>query len=366
MNNNRMEGLDLARALAMFGMILVNFMIVTGAKGNGHPLLVGFTNLFEGRAAATFVTLAGIGIALMTRKTRVSRDKNLVRSVQASLWKRSVFLFILGLLLYMGGWTGDILHYYGVYMAIAAVLILATKKKIIVTTVSIVLIAQVYQMVFPYMSGWSSTKPFLEYLDFWTVTGFFRNLLFNGHHPVFPWICFLLIGMVVGRLDLVNHGVRKAIMIVSLLTLTVTELLSRVLIDSLSNSIITIERATFLFNTNAYPPNGLYILSNTSSALLVILLSIYVAEKFNQAKLIRSLIYTGQLALTHYISHVAVGIGLLVILDRVILFNGFEPQPLSFTFMYACMYFTGSILFSVLWRLRFKRGPVEWVMRKCS
>ncbi|GAF19069.1 membrane protein [Bacillus sp. JCM 19046] len=63
MNNNRMEGLDLARALAMFGMILVNFMIVTGAKGNGHPLLVGFTNLFEGRAAATFVTLAGIGIA---------------------------------------------------------------------------------------------------------------------------------------------------------------------------------------------------------------------------------------------------------------------------------------------------------------
>ncbi|WP_054707123.1 DUF418 domain-containing protein [Bacillus sp. JCM 19041] len=366
MSNNRIEGLDLARALAMFGMILVNFMIVTGAKGNGHPLLVWFTNLFEGRAAATFVILAGIGITLMTQKARFTRDKAIVKSVQVSLWKRSIFLFILGLLLYVGGWTGDILHYYGVYMAFATLFILSSKKVITIVIMIVAIGAQVYQMAFTYMNGWSSAKPFLEYLDFWTLTGFLRNLFLNGHHPVLPWICFLLIGMLIGRLNLVDRGVRKTIMFASLTTLTLIEILSRILIDSFTTSILTVDRATFLFETNAYPPNVFYLLSNSSSALLIILLSIYVAEKCATNKFIRSLIYTGQFALTHYISHVVIGIGLLVLFNRVILFNGFEAQPLSFTFMYACVYFVGSILFSVLWRKRFKRGPIELVMRKCS
>ncbi|MDQ0177823.1 putative membrane protein YeiB [Bacillus chungangensis] len=66
----RIEGLDFARALAMFGMLIVNYTIIMGAGGNGPYWLVWFTELFEGRASAAFVVLAGIGVALMTRKAR--------------------------------------------------------------------------------------------------------------------------------------------------------------------------------------------------------------------------------------------------------------------------------------------------------
>ena len=361
-NKNRIEGLDFARALAMFGMLLMNFVVVTGAKGNGSPIFVWFTNLFEGRAAATFVILAGIGISLMTKKARLTDDKKVIRTVKVSLFKRSIFLFILGMLLYSLGWAGDILHYYGVYMAVATLLILSSAKLITWLIVIFSLVAQFYQVVFNYLNGWSPTKPFLEYLDFWTVTGFLRNLLFNGYHPVFPWICFLFIGLLIGRLNLVDSTIRKTIVIVSLLSLIVTELLSKILMYSFTSVVDT----QFLFETGPLPPNLFYLLSNTASSLMIIIFSMYVTEKLSKNMFVRSIIYTGQLTLTHYVSHVVIGIGILIAMNRVILFNGFEEQSLSFTFLYACLFFVGSVVFSVLWRVKSNRGPVELVMRKIA
>lgn len=55
----RIEGLDFARALAILGMFIVNYTILTGAEGNGSRWLVTFIGLFEGRASALFVMLAG-------------------------------------------------------------------------------------------------------------------------------------------------------------------------------------------------------------------------------------------------------------------------------------------------------------------
>jgi uncharacterized membrane protein YeiB len=62
--NKRILGIDVARALAVIGMIIVNFKIVLGE--NGENWLKTFAHLFDGKAAATFVVLAGIGLALLT------------------------------------------------------------------------------------------------------------------------------------------------------------------------------------------------------------------------------------------------------------------------------------------------------------
>jgi hypothetical protein len=43
-------------------MILVNFKIVFGENG-----IKSFVDILEGKAAATFVVLAGVGLALMTK-----------------------------------------------------------------------------------------------------------------------------------------------------------------------------------------------------------------------------------------------------------------------------------------------------------
>lgn len=69
--SNRLEGLDLARYVAFVGMVIVNFKIAMGAEG-GEGLLNLLTTALEGRAAATFVVLAGIGLGLAALNSRLA------------------------------------------------------------------------------------------------------------------------------------------------------------------------------------------------------------------------------------------------------------------------------------------------------
>lgn len=66
----RTPGYDVARALAILGMVLVNYKLRTDAEERaiGWPLWL--ANLLDGRAAALFVVLAGLGISLRSRRAR--------------------------------------------------------------------------------------------------------------------------------------------------------------------------------------------------------------------------------------------------------------------------------------------------------
>ncbi|MFJ7732525.1 DUF418 domain-containing protein [Lysinibacillus sp. NPDC097231] len=224
----------------------------------------------------------------------------------------------------------------------------------------LLMITQTLQVIFNYMAGWDPQHFFLEYLDFWTVEGFLRNLFFNGYHPVLPWICFFFIGLILGRLDLTNDTVRKRLLVAGLSITVLTEFMSKVLMNVTTKSVLDADSAWFLFETGPIPPNIFYIVSNTATALIVIVGSIYIAEKFAEHGLVRAIINTGQLTLTHYVSHVFIGIGILIVFDRL------DNQTLAFSLLYACLFFIGSMLFSVRWRRKYRRGPIELMMRKIS
>ena len=66
----RVTGYDLARALALFGMVIVNFKVAMSAE-TGHAFLIDFASLLEGRASALFVMLAGVGITFLTEKQEI-------------------------------------------------------------------------------------------------------------------------------------------------------------------------------------------------------------------------------------------------------------------------------------------------------
>ena len=98
----RLDGIDLARYFAFVGMVIVNFKVVMGAELN-NGLLSLLTQALEGKAAATFVVLAGIGLGL-------AGAKSVNHTILVTL-KRAVFLLVLGLantLIF----DADILHYY--------------------------------------------------------------------------------------------------------------------------------------------------------------------------------------------------------------------------------------------------------------
>jgi len=198
---SRIIGYDVARSLAVFGMVIVNFKVVMGAGENGPGWLIWLVGLFDGRAAATFVILAGVGISMLSRKGRIAQDKERIRQDRHTLLKRAVFLFIVGLL-YTPLWPADILHFYGVYIAIAALLLTAPDRQLWSGTIGPSVAFLFLIFIFDYEKGWDFTT--LTYVDFWTVAGMVRHIIFNGFHPVIPWLAFILIGMWLGRQDVKN------------------------------------------------------------------------------------------------------------------------------------------------------------------
>ena len=102
-------------------------------------------NIFDGKAAATFVVLAGVGLALMTNSAIKNNDQAKLKIARIRIIKRALFLFVVGIS-YITIWPADILHFYGVYMAITIVLLTSKEKNILIS--ACILIAKLFENSF--------------------------------------------------------------------------------------------------------------------------------------------------------------------------------------------------------------------------
>ena len=355
----RVTGLDLARALAIFGMVIVNFKIAMNAE-TGNLLLMSFAGLFEGRASALFVILAGIGVTFLTNKARESSDRSLVLKNRLSLIKRGLLLIAIGLV-YTPIWEADILHFYGFYFLIAAAIFTVNDKALLFISAIIMLIFPVLMLFLNYEQNWNWST--LTYENFWSFDGMIRHIVFNGFHPVFPWATFLIFGMWLGRQDLSQSLTRNRLLAWSLITLLITECsfyLIRATIGDGSLLEMTSEEVTFLFSTSIIPPLPQYIISAGSSAVVVLVACLYFSERFSESNINKWLCQTGQLSLTLYVAHVIIGMGLLESIGRL------ENQTINFSLLSALIFCVCGIVFSVMWLKYFKTGPLEWVFRKVA
>jgi len=348
---SRIIGYDVARSLAIIGMVMVNYKVVMAASEKGSEWLVWLVGLLDGRAAATFVILAGIGISMLTHKGRVNQDKEQIRRNQKMLFKRAVFLFVIGLL-YTPLWPADILHFYGVYIAIAALILTISDRQLWLGATGLSLAFLISVFIFDYEKGWDFST--LTYLDFWTFSGMFRHIFFNGFHPVIPWLAFILIGMWLGRQEVDNIQIRKRIFWMGFSMVAVAETLSFILVRKFSGEIASV------FSTTPMPPMPLYILAGAGTSIIIIMLCLEITFRYPNSRIFPPLVATGQLALTLYVAHVVIGMGFLEIIGRL------ENQTLSFAIISAAIFSALAIIFSYYWKKRFQHGPLEWVIRKIT
>jgi len=358
-SNSRIVGYDVARALAVFGMVFVNFKLVMTGYEAHSGWLSWCLSLLEGRAAATFVILAGVGLSLISRRAYIESDTAALRHTRFVLLKRALFLFVVGLL-YTPIWPADILHFYGLYIAVCAFMLTVPNHRLLWMAVGFTLSFVVLMMLFDYETGWNWST--LEYQSFWTLPGMIRHMFFNGFHPVIPWTSFMLFGMWLGRQDIRNKLFRKRLFLISLAVVAITEFTSYQLITFLSANADqqVYEIIVALFGTAPMPPMPFYILSAGGTAVIIILLSISLTEYMTQTRWIKALISTGQLALTNYFAHVIIGMGTLET------FGLLESSSVLSSVIASVLFCTLAVLFSYHWQKQFKRGPLEWVMRKCT
>lgn len=354
----RIVGIDVARALAIIGMIIVNFKMVLGQEGNKWAEL--FVSIFEGKAASTFVILAGVGVALITNSAIKNNDKVKLRKSKISITKRAIFLFIIGFL-YIKIWPADILHFYGVYMVITLLFIRKKPSTILLFASLFIFIYPFLMIIWNYDIGWD--YKIMEYQTFWTIKGFFRHLLFNGFHPVIPWTAFMLIGLWFGKQNLDDNKFIKKTLWISFAIFVLINMTSYGLIYLLSEGDeILIAELKEILGTSPMPPLPIYMISGSSIAIFIISSCILLAKKYKTNKVIDALKKTGQLALTFYVAHVIIGMGFIEELNPAKLGN----YSIEFSVIYAITFSLLCIIFALIWKKYKKQGPLEWVMRKLA
>lgn len=346
MGNSRLEGLDFARLMAFIGMVLVNFRL---AMVEGNPMKeTGFASVFidslEGKAAACFVVLAGVGLGLA--HTRASSNT-------AVIFKRALFLMILGLVNALI-FPADILHYYAVYFVFGALLLPLSNQQLIGVIAALNGLFLVLMFSLDYQAGWRWED--YSYTDFWTFEGFVRNLFFNGFHPLLPWLGFLVFGLLISRLPLASNKLQIKLTLAGGLAVAVAQGLSLVatpLAGEIDPELVD------LVATAPLPPVPLYFVVGCGSGCLVIGSCLWLAQKLPQG-LLAWPCAAGRQGLTLYIAHILLGMGVLE--EMGLLGQRSSDEAILASAIFCAL----AIVYAVVYSQRFKRGPIEALMRRVA
>ena len=208
--SSRLTGIDAARGAALLGMMSTHLLPTFGPSPSWEPTFVGL--VFSGRSAALFAVLAGIGLALGTGKQE-PRTGNDLWSARGGVAMRALVIAVVGLSL--GGLDVNVavilVHYAVLFLCVLPFLGLRLKALCF------------------WAAGWVLLSPVLAYLvrpllldaapplqlghnpngeDLGTPSRLLADLFFTGYYPVFQWISYLLIGLVIGRLALTTAKVQ--------------------------------------------------------------------------------------------------------------------------------------------------------------
>jgi uncharacterized membrane protein YeiB len=153
---------DVTRTLALLGVIVMNYHGFLNARmlGDGfwdrlfHP----FDGVLSTRFAATFVLMAGIGVALMASNALRAEDRIGLGSMRSRLARRGLLLYAAGLAL-NHAWGGTILFYYGAYLIIAAVIVgLSDRALVVLATGTIIATGGLNAWLSSRPSDWSASN----------------------------------------------------------------------------------------------------------------------------------------------------------------------------------------------------------------
>lgn len=349
---SRLHGLDLARFLAYVGMVIVNFSVVMQAE-QADGLVGTIITSLQGRAAATFVVLAGVGLGLSLAPAKISTSDARLKSIFLTS-KRALFLLVTGLI-NMLVFSADILHYYAFYFFFGVLLAAYSSRVLIAVIIALNVLSVGLVLNLDFEQGWNFTT--LEYVGFWTPEGFIRNLFFNGWHPVIPWLGFMLYGLVVSRLPLAQAHTQKRLVLWGSVVFIATELMSKLL----KQQLIGADDLQTLVATDAIPAMPLYSLAGMSIASVIIGLCLWLGNKFAQHKWFALLSAAGKQTLTLYLAHILIG---MVVLDSMGLLA--TPQTPLMALSAALLFSVIMLLYANVWQAYFKRGPLEGLMRKLT
>ncbi len=321
----RIEGIDLARGLAVLGM-------VTAHVGPGSRWL----EIADGRSAALFVVLSGVSVALMSGGAHPVDGVRRVQS-RVSILARAFVLLGAGVALAaLNTPVVVILPTYALLFAVAACLLGTRVSTLLAATGLVVLLAPPLRVL---LEGHITAE---------LNGGGIIDLVIGEYYPALVWIAYLLVGLAVTRADLAAPRTRTAMLIGGAVA-TVVGYGSAAVLTRVLDAGPTLSRLITAAPHSSSTPE---VLGNIGAALLTLVACLWLAERL--PRLSAPLAATGALALTAYIGHLLV-IWLL------------GPQVVWLPTVGGWLAFMAVIVGTCwTWRATLGRGPAERVLHRIA
>ncbi|WP_205471222.1 heparan-alpha-glucosaminide N-acetyltransferase domain-containing protein [Nocardioides sp. SYSU D00038] len=199
----RLVGLDVARCLALLGMVATHVLDARDPDGT----ISAAQWLAGGRASALFAVLAGVSIALVTGRREPVRGRA-GWALRGGLVVRALLVAGLGLLLGIpDSGLAVILTYYGVLFLLALPFTGLRTGPLLWLAVGWVLVAPVVShLLRPHLPERGVESPQPDQLG--SPGRLLSELLLTGYYPALPWLAYVLLGLAIGRADLASRRVQ--------------------------------------------------------------------------------------------------------------------------------------------------------------
>ncbi|GAB3604330.1 DUF418 domain-containing protein [Microbacterium aureliae] len=343
----RVAGVDLARGLAVVGMLAAHLLVTDERVVLTDPAT--WDGVVNGNSSILFATLAGVSIGLTTGgATPLARDHR--GAPQGRLLLRAAALWVIGVLLvFTGVPVFVILPAYAVLFALAVPLVGLTAPALWAISALTALVMPWVHAVLAAWPGWA------------TPAGSDLSLLIGWHYPFEVWIGFVVAGLALARSDLARPR--------TLATAAVAGAAGAAAVFALdaatgARALTPASEPTLLARVWTAEPHSsglLEVWASGALAIAVIAAAILVCRPGGAvARVLLPLRAVGAMPLTAYMAQIlvwAVASALLGVAGDLAGFRAFDPfWPLTIGLVAAC----------TLWALFVGRGPLESLLARLS
>lgn len=330
----RIAGIDVARGLAVLGMITAH----VGVISTDFFSSTGWLAVVDGRSAATFAVLAGVSVALLSGSTTPAAGVALARA-RVRIWVRAVLLLFIGLFLtLLGTPVAVILPSYAAYFVLVLPFLRASQRTLLVVAAGVAVVGPPV--------CFALTDALAGDTGAWTLV---TDLLISGYYPAGIWMAYVLTGLAVGRMDLTRPDVRQLLLLVGPCLAVLGYVGGGLAVRLGADAAPQIQR---LLTTEPHADTTFEVVGNIGVALLVLGGALVLADRL--PRLLYPLASTGAMGLSVYTFQI-VAIALLG--NEVVR----EPElGINLAFIVA------TLVFASTWRAWLGRGPLERVLHEVS
>lgn len=331
----RLVGLDVARGLAILGMIIVNVGPLP-ATSLLHRLY-----LFPyGRASILFVTVAGLGMGYLLANRR--------RRLWSDLLWRVLLLFTLGLALQtMTDRVSIILQTYAVLFLLAPLLWRLSSRALVAITAILTVLGPSFIVYHDVVHPWHKG---LQGVALTTAPDdVLFSMALSGPYPLASWTTPFIVGLLLARVDVRQDRTTRRMVVWGALAAVGGAVIAQ------TNYALLGERADSgplrLLTGAAHGQMPLWLISSVGGAVLII--GACLRWQTGASRVRGLLADTGRFAFTAYVLHVLV----LALIKPA---DGFTPVT---GVLVAVALSAALVSTAALWSRTQRPGPLEWLLR---